>query len=397
MRCKRVVEGDSEPEQQSRIGRGERLRLSEGVDRAFLVALQVARHAELDRGVPGGLSTARAQGQLDRLLDGRDPRFGVADQHIRVADEREQARPHLLVARILVVGEQDEPSFGEFATERRARVERRTGLAHEDLGAQPGLVVPAFRERPLQQGGRPIVVAGVDPRLTGGEEDLGARPARELARVRDAGPQFDQPLRELADVPVREAGAGVVDGPEGRGEREIRLARRPPMLRDLGGVPRPERGENLGVAGVKAKPFPGDELPVDGLLQQGVAKAVGVGGGDDELSRDRSGRRVVQRVRIAGVDRGEHVVVDARSAGRQHPQEAAGALVETVVAHQQQLTQRLGQRAGREGDELLDEERHPRAARDEVVQLGCRQLVPGDAMHLVADLPAAQSDAARAG
>ena len=190
---------------------------------------------------------------------------------------------------------------------------------------------------------------------------------------------------------MREAGFRVVDGPEGRGESEIRLARRPPMLRDLGGVPRPERGENLGIAGMKAKPFPGDELAIDGLLQQGVAEAVGIGGGDDELSRDRSRRRVVQRVRIARVDRGEHVVIDARSAGRQHPQEAAGALVETVVAHQEQLTQRFGQRVRRQGDELLDEERHPRAAGDEVVQLRSRQLVSGDAMHLVADLPAAQS------
>ena len=175
----RVIEGDSEPEQQGRIGRGERLRSSEGGDRALLVALKVARHTELDRGVPGGLSTPGAQGQFDSLLDGRDAGFGVADQDIGVADEREQARAHLLVARILVVGEQVESSFGEFAAERRARIERRAGLTSEDLGAQPGLVLLAFGERLLQQGGRPVVVARrrsrTGPRRTGSRRACGPR------------------------------------------------------------------------------------------------------------------------------------------------------------------------------------------------------------------------------
>ena len=353
-----VVEGHPVAEQQRGVGRGESLRLPEGVDRPGLVALQIACHAELDRGIPGGLATAGAQGELDGLLDGRDPRGGVADQHIGVADEREQARAHLLIARV-IADEEGESSFGELATERRARVERRPGLAHQDLGAQAGLVVPAFRERPLQQRGGPIVVARVDPGLTRSEEDLGARPARQLARIRHAGPQLDESLRELADIAVREAGAGVVDGPQGRGERQIRLARRAPMLRDLGGVPRPELGEDFGVAGMEPQPFSGNELSVNCLLQQGVAEAVRVGGRDDELSRDRGGRRLVQGIRIPGVDRGQHVVIDARSTGGQHPQEAAGALLKTVVPHQQQLSQRLGQGAGRQRDEFFDEKRHP--------------------------------------
>jgi hypothetical protein len=137
----------------------------------------------------------------------------------------------------------------------------------------------------------------------------------------------------------------------------------------------------------------GQQLAVDGLLQQGVPKRVGVLAGlhDEHLAVDRLAQARQQLGLAQWRHRREQPLIDPPPGNRRDPQDGLGGRGAIGDPNQQHLAkprrQRPSQAPGRGGDQLLGEERVAlRASEDLLDQL--RRGRPDDAAQLLSKLRA---------
>ena len=267
--------------------------------------------------------------------------------------------------------------------------------------------------------------AGEVGRRRRARDQLGPIAARHRDRVRDVRPQVERPLVLRVRGLERERLLRGLGRGQRRRERPLVVARRRPVVGELGPVRRlrGSRGRRVGLEreralAVEPSPLAGEQLVVGHLGQERVAEGVALGSlrrrvDDEDLAGDRRPQRRLEPVGAVGGpgDRDEQVVVDPTPRDGDDPEHVVDVLGHRRQAGQEDLPQRRRQAAGRRlglrQQQLLDEERvavgsamdpgHEvrvgRDALDRLEQRGglvLRQAGQGDPLHAAGPLELAE-------
>ena len=191
----------------------------------------------------------------------------------------------------------------------------------------------------------------------------------------DVRPQVERPLVLRVRGLERERLLRSLGRGQRRRERPLVVARRRPVVGELGPVRRLRggRGRRVGLErqralAVEPPPLAGEQLVVGHLGQERVAERVALGSlrrrvDDEDLAGDRRPQRRLEPVGAVGGpgDRDEQVVVDPASRDGDDPEHVVDVLGHRCQAGQEDLPQRRRQAAGRRlglrQQQLLDEER----------------------------------------
>ena len=124
----------------------------------------------------------------------------------------------------------------------------------------------------------------------------------------------------------------------------------------------------------------GQQVAVDGLLQQGVPERVAAGRvGEQQLPADRLAQRLVERLLVEPGGRRQQLVVDPATGHARHPYDVLCGRRELLDPAEQdvgELARHLGRGLGGGGQQLLGEEGVALGPLEQVGQAGLRDRVP---------------------
>ena len=168
--------------------------------------------------------------------------------------------------------------------------------------------------------------------------------------VRDLVPQFECVLEILLGL------GGGVDRlrrdarPDPRVERARQVVRRLPVVGELGGpgrvgLRRRLVGQRPRERGVEPGPLARQQLAVDGLLDEGMAKGISLPRDavlrHEDVTGDRLAERGIEIPFVGSHDARQERRRDARPAGRGEPHQLLGRLAQRRDPRQEDLTQRV--------------------------------------------------------
>ena len=208
---------------------------------------------------------------------------------------------------------------------------QRVGVLVDRLDRGPG------------QADSPPELAGLVGRLGGPQQQLDPVDAGHGGRVRHPVPQ----LQRLGQVAVGLGrggdGGGVVGRPDQGGQPSWEVVAGQAVPGQLGGRPRGGFGvagdQQARVGSVQAGPLPGKQVAVDGLLEQGMAEPVALGGrvGDQHLPGDGLAQAPLDLGLLAVRGRHQQPVADSRSGHRGYLEHLPGQLRQRLDAGQEHV------------------------------------------------------------
>ena len=340
------------------------------------------------------LPRAHPHRDVDRLLAQLPRLVEPVQEHQQLAVPGQHPRP----LRRGPVGRKDRDRRLELG-ERPRRVGREPQVPPEPLAhdRRPDRVRGGIdlRDHLLLERDVAVGQAGEVGRRRRARDQLGPVAARHRDRVGDVRPQVERPLVLRVRGLERERLLRSLGRGQRRRERPLVVARRRPVVGELGPVRRlrGSRGRRVGLEGERAlavepSPLAGEQLVVRHLGEQRVAERVALGSlrrrvHDEDLAGDRRPQRRLEPVGAVGGpgDRDQQVVVDPASRDGDDPEHVVDVLGHGRQAGQEDLPQRRRQAAGRRlglrQQQLLDEER---VAVGSAMDPGDELRVGGDAL-----------------